>query len=131
MFKKQTISGDLIRYGVVGLVAFGADFATLYLFKTYLDFHYLIAAAFGFLVGLLINYSLSIKWVFSYRKIKNAKLELLIFVFIGVAGLLINELVMYVCTGLLLFYYLYSKIFATMIVFIWNFAVRRATLFKQ
>jgi len=131
MFKKQTISGDLIRYGAVGLVAFVADFATLYLLKTYLNLHYLVAAAFGFIVGLLINYSLSIKWVFSYRKIKNAKVELLIFVFIGVAGLLINELVMYVCTGLLLFYYLYSKILATMIVFIWNFAVRRATLFKQ
>jgi putative flippase GtrA len=131
MFKKKTISGDLIRYGVVGLVAFCADFAILYLCKAIFGMHYLIAAAFGFCAGLLINYILSIKWVFSYRKIKNPKTELLIFAFIGLMGLLINEMAMYVFTGLLLFHYLYSKVAATVIVFFWNFIVRRATLFKK
>jgi putative flippase GtrA len=131
MFKKKTISGDLVRYVVVGLAAFCADFATLFLCKTFLNMHYLVATVLGFLVGLMINYILSIKWVFSYRKIKNPKNELLIFAFIGVIGLLINEAVMYICTGLLLLYFLYSKILATIIVFFWNFTVRRATLFNE
>jgi len=131
MFKKQTISGDLIRYGVVGLVAFLADFTTLYLFKTFLNLNYLIAAGVAFVAGLSVNYLLSIKWVFNYRKIKNVRFELLVFGMIGLFGLLINELVMYVCTGLLLLYFLYSKVFATIIVFAWNFGVRRAMLFKE
>ena len=130
MLKKGTMSGDLTRYAVVGFVAFAVDFGTLFFLKNYWGVHYLLAGACGFALGLGINYLLSTAWVFQNRKMKKRSVELAVFALIGVVGLGINEFILYTLTGLFLVYYLYSKIFATVIVFFWNFLARRYTLFK-
>ena len=49
---------------------------------------------------------------------------------IGVAGLAINELLMWLFTDWLLFHYLVSKIIATAVVFFFNFFIRKFALFK-
>jgi len=127
---KRTVKEEFARYIVVGAVAFGFDFGTLYVLKNYLNLHYLIAAAAGFMLGLLVNYILSTIWVFQYRKIQKKSVELAIFAGIGLVGLLINEFMLYVLTGIFLVYYLYSKIAATVVVFFWNFIARKYALFK-
>lgn len=69
---------QLLRYTVVGGLAFIVDFSTLYFFTEFFGFHYLISAAIAFIFGLIVNYYLSIKWVFSTRKMNNVLTEFLI-----------------------------------------------------
>ena len=70
---------QLLRYMVAGGVAFVADVAVLALLTQGLGVHYLIAAAVAFLLGMAINYALSVRWVFKYRSVDNPRYEQLLF----------------------------------------------------
>ena len=127
----KTNSGivQFFRYGIVGGLAFCADFGTLYGLTDGAGVHYLLSAAAGFLVGLTLNYSLSVRWVFSQRKIANKAGEFALFAVIGIAGLGLNELIMWVLTDLMAVYYLGSKIVTTGVVYLWNFFARKLLVF--
>ncbi len=90
---------EMARYGLVGLVAFLVDFAVLILLTRVVGMYYLLSAAFGFALGLLVNYLLSIKWVFVSRAMGDRRIEFLIFAAVGVAGLGITEAVLWLGTN--------------------------------
>ena len=120
---------QLFRYVIVGFIAFGVDFGTLYVMTDLMGVHYLLSNALGFIFGLVINYLLSIQWVFANRKMEDRRKEFTVFSLIGVIGLIINQLVMWTFTEYLAVYYLYSKVIATAVVFFWNFFARRHIVF--
>ncbi len=132
VFKGKTNSTflQLIRYTFVGGFAFVIDFGTLFILTNYLNIYYLLSAAIAFLIGLTINYSLCIRWVFVKRNIRNRKAEFLLFMFIGIIGLALNELFIWIFTDVALMHYLISKIFTTIIVYLWNFFARKFMLFN-
>lgn len=121
---------QLFRYVFVGGTAFVADFGSLYLLTEYAGLHYLVSATIAFVIGLAVNYLLSTLWVFQARKVRNPYMEFLFFALIGVVGLGLNALIMYVFTDLLAVYYLLSKIISTFLVFMWNFLARKYLLFN-
>ncbi|NDP20696.1 MAG: GtrA family protein [Paludibacter sp.] len=122
---------QLFRYTQVGGIAFIVDFGLLLLLTEYFNVHYLISAGISFLIGLLLNYYLSIKWVFTIRTFEKKWIELLFFSLIGLIGLGLNEFLLWVFTDILLLYYLISKFFTSFIVYFWNFFVRKFLLFTS
>lgn len=130
-FLKSTdhMGKQYVRYIFVGGSAFIIDFALLVFFKEVVGLHYLVAATTSFLVGSVYNYALSTRFIFQTRVFSNKHLELLFFVLIGVSGLVLNSLIMYVCSTHVGVYA--SKILSGVAVFSWNFIVRRITLFSH
>lgn len=128
--KSDHIAVQFFRYGFVGGLAFLVDFGTLYFLTSILKIHYLISAAAAIIIGLVVNYALSTFWVFTNRVVSNKIMEFIIFSIIGFVGLGLTELIMWFCTEIMLFHYLISKIIATVIVFLWNFIVRKFVLFR-
>jgi putative flippase GtrA len=122
---------QLIRYTFVGGFAFLIDFGTLFMLTEYLDFHYLLSAGIAFTLGLVTNYLISIRWVFATRNFSNKKLEFIMFMVIGLVGLGLNELFIWIFTDLFAIYYLLSKILTTMLVYLWNFFARKMILFSK
>jgi len=123
---------QLFRYIIVGGFAFFIDFGLLIFLTETLNIHYLTSAAISFIAGLGLNYFLSIKWIFQNRKCQNKLNELFFFSVIGVIGLIINEIVLWLFSGTILtFHYTISKVISTAIVFIWNFTARKYLLFNQ
>lgn len=122
---------QLFRYGFVGGAAFIVDYGALYILTEYAGFHYLLSATIAFILGLLTNYLLSISWVFNNGKMSNRLLEFLVFALIGVIGLGLNTIIMYISTDLLGVHYMISKIISTILVFFWNFFARKFILFKS
>ena len=90
----------------------------------------MISAAIAFILGLIINYFLSVNWVFNRRTLENRTFEFGIFAVIGIVGLGLNEVFIWFFTQDLQIYYLFSKIFAAIIIFFWNFFARKFTIFK-
>jgi putative flippase GtrA len=133
IFKGKTNSTtlQLFRYTFVGGFAFLVDFSTLYFLTEYFNIYYLLSAGIAFTFGLIINYFLSVKWVFNSRAMKSRPLEFLLFTLIGLVGLGLNELFLWVLTDILLIYYLLSKIITTVIVYLWNFFARKYILFSK
>ena len=115
---------------MVGAIAFAFDFTSLFALTQFGGVHYLVAAGIAFLIGLSINYALSIKWVFNRRSIQDKRMEFLLFALIGLAGLGLNELLIWLFTEIARFHYLASKIISTMFVYLWNFFARKYSLFR-
>lgn len=133
LFRNKTNNSytQLFRYTIVGGFAFIIDSGCLFLFTEYFHIHYLLSAGISFILGLIVNYSLSISWVFGSRNIHNGYIEFLIFLIIGVVGLGLNELFIWIFTEKLLLYYLISKILTAIIVYFWNFTARKIILFRK
>lgn len=122
---------QLFRYTFVGGFAFMVDFGTLYILTDYLKIYYLISAGIAFILGLIVNYLLSIKWVFNVRVVENHMLEFLIFSLIGLVGLGLTEFFLWLFTDILLIYYLVSKAITAFMVYFWNFTARKIFLFNK
>lgn len=120
---------QFVRYFFAGGAAFAVDFGTLWLLTDVFGLHYLLSAAAAFAAGLLTNYAISIRWVFSRRTLRSRKAELAGFAAIGIAGLGLNEAVMWVVTEVSGHHYLLAKAFSTAAVFLWNFTARKYLLF--
>ena len=122
---------QLFRYLWVGGVAFIVDYGCLFLLTEYAHISYLISAAVAFLCGLIVNYLLSVAWVFSNSRLDNKMAEFVVFAVIGLVGLLLNEGIMYLCCEVLNVHYMISKLCSTGIVFFWNFFGRKLILFSK
>src|SRR5438067_2358033 len=100
---------QLFRYAVVGGLAFVVDLGALITLTELAGWHYLVSAAAGFGLGVATNYALSVLWVFNERIVRNRLAEFLLFLVLGVFGLGLNELTLYVLTGLAGAHYVLSK----------------------
>ncbi len=121
---------QLLRYFFVGGFAWLVDFGLLAGLTELAGMHYLWSAAVGFMAGLVINYVISVWWVFDSRRLSSPLAEFGLFAFIGVAGLGWNELLLWLLVAFGGVHYLLSKVAATAFVFGWNFVVRKVVLFR-
>jgi len=122
---------QFFRYLFVGGTAFVVDYGLLYMLTEYAALHYLLSATISFIAGLVVNYFLSTWWIFRKSKLQNKWAEFLVFAIIGVVGLLLNNLFMYVFTDLFHIHYMVSKLITTALVMVWNFVGRKYILFNK
>jgi putative flippase GtrA len=121
---------QLFRYAFVGGVAFVVDWLTMVILTEH-GLYYLIATVVGFILGLVANFILSKLLVF---KKSNANLslvrEFIDYAIIGVIGLGLTELLMYLLTDVCNVYYALSKVISAVIVLFWNFLARKVFIYK-
>lgn len=135
---------QIIKFGIVGFFCFLIDYGITVVFTNVFGVHYLISKFLGFVVSAIVNYILSIKFVFTNKKEMDRKKEFSVFIILSAFGLLINEIVMFVCMDLifpasaLLQKYItrelmvsISSIAATGIVMIYNFISRKLFLERK
>ena len=127
----RSLAGEGARYLAAGTAALALDF-TLYTSLIRLaDVHYLVAAPVGFMAGLTLIYFLSVRWVFGQRRLASARLEFMIFAGLGLAGLALNQLVVYLGVEWLGLAYELAKLLSAAVVFAFNFISRKLLLFTR
>jgi putative flippase GtrA len=120
---------QLVRSLVVSVIALIVDFSTLVILKEVFGVHYIWAAAIGFSFGVVVNYLLSVWWVFAERKLSSKKAEFTIFAVICTVGLILNLVII---SGLVEWGHLdyrIAKAISTIVVFFWNFIGRKKILY--
>lgn len=131
MEKFEFVRKEFFKYFFSSGLAFVLDYSILYLAVDGLGWNYLIGASLGFSFGIVCIYFLSTRWVFDARSCNDRCREFYIFTFIGIVGLIVNLSVLFVCTSVLGFYYLWSKIWSVAVVFSFNFGMRKYILFRE
>ena len=121
---------QLIKFGIVGVIATLIDLAVLMLLKEFMHVDVLAASAVAFSVSVIANYILSM--IFVFKGSENSKVkEFIVFVALSIGGLLLNQFIMWLGTEIFTVYYLWIKVFALVFVPIYNFITRKIFLEKN
>ena len=121
---------QLIKFGIVGVIATLIDLAVLMLLKEFMQVDVLVASAVAFSVSVIANYILSMLFVFKGSENSKVK-EFIVFVALSIGGLLLNQFIMWLGTEIMTAYYLWVKAFALVFVPIYNFITRKIFLEKK
>ena len=140
---------QILKFGVVGIISFIVDFVITMAVSTLLRTSVgmttsqaaLVGAFFGFVISVIVNYILSMKYVFERREDLDRKKEFTIFVVLSIIGLGINELIILFCIDLVYANWAWlhnligatlatagAKIVATAVVMVYNFVTRKIFL---
>ena len=125
MNKLFSLIVQLFKFSIVGVICFIVDFAVLYVLKEFVHLHVLLAAGISFSVSVILNYILSIYFVFDVDRQKNKKRNFILFVVFSVIGLVLTELLMKLGIDVLNVNYMLVKVGATVIVMVYNFVTRK------
>ncbi|MDD5395597.1 MAG: GtrA family protein [Thiothrix sp.] len=122
---------EFLRYFVVSLIALSLDLGAFSASLRLFGLPWVAAATIGFVVGLLVAYILSVCFVFAKRKLRQAPLaELLAFSLVGLGGLGVTQIVLWIGIERLQINPELSKLCAAGFTFIFNFVVRKLMLFN-
>lgn len=156
--KKQLIL-EILRFLIVGGTATLVDYFVFWIFDGVLfplistaawwtTVSLIVATALGFCVGLVVNWLLSVRFVFKQVKNKeeaSSKKSFALFTIIGVIGLAITEVGILLLVAILPGFSLFgttellgttwakwlAKIVMTCIVLVWNYIGRKLFIFKS
>ncbi len=121
---------QLFRYVFVGGFAYLVDWGTMYLLMYYMSVPYLWAASGGFILGLAVNYIISRYWIFQQSQFKSRTLEFVSTGLIGLVGLFLNGLFIWILVEYFGVLPIWAKPLAAVPIFLWNFLGRRLLVFR-
>ena len=117
------------RYFFVGGAAACVDIGLFWLFARELGLPYLRVATASFVLATLVNYWLSIRFVFVSGQRFRRRWEMAMVFVVSAAGLGFNAGILWLCVELAHLDLLVAKLVATGVVFFWNYFARRALIF--
>lgn len=121
---------QIIKFGIVGAVAAVVDFGVLVILNELLRIGVLVSSAISFCISVAVNYILSMTFVFKSKNQDKIR-EFIIFVLLSVGGLCLNQLILWIGIKFTDVYYLIVKLFALVVVPVYNFITRKIILEKK
>ena len=115
---------EIIRFCFVGGVSFLMDYSILFALTEFAGVYYLYSSAISFGITVVFNYWLCVIYVFKDASKQSAR-RAMIFFGTGIVGLGLNQLCMWFFVAIVGLHYMLAKIFATIIVTIWNYITKR------
>lgn len=135
---------QIFKFAIVGGISFVVDFLVYTIMCNVLNIHYIIAGISGFTVSVVVNYILSMRFVFVSKDDLRKDKEFVIFVVLSLIGMFLNSVILYVCIDLIYMNWnwlnqvlsidwmnILAKVIATGIVMVYNFITRKIFLEKK
>lgn len=126
----KKLINQILKFGVVGIIAFLIDYSILTLLTEIFNVYYLTSACISFTISVIFNYIASMKFVFKGKDTNKYK-EFFVFVLLSIIGLLINQFGMKCMVEYIHIHYLISKVFITGVVMCYNFITRKLFIEKK
>ena len=127
----RRVADESVRYLAASTLALAVDFGLYSGLIRLAGVDYLVAAPIGFAAGLATIYAVSIRWVFRHRRLQSAHAEFALFAMIGLAGMALNQGVVWASVEKLQLSYELAKVLSAGTVFGFNFVSRKLLLFTR
>jgi putative flippase GtrA len=119
---------NLILYGIIGSCSSGLDFLLYTLFVNVFNWHYLFSNCVSVLAGITTSFTLNRTYNF---KVKDQTIKrMLIFFTVGLCGMLMSNLILYVCIDCLEMNKIVSKLLSIGLVVIAQFVINKYITFR-
>ena len=127
MTEEGRVFFQIIKFGIVGVIAALVDVGVLVALKELCSVPVLLSSMISFCVSVSVNYLLSMSFVFKGKGESRVK-EFVVFVLLSIGGLLLNQLVLWAGVEFTRIHYLIIKFVAMVIVPVYNFITRKIFL---
>lgn len=116
------------KFALVGFTSLAVDYLLLIVLVELLHVDYLVGTTLAFIASVVVNYFLSMRFVFERRDDLSRKREFTIFALLSAIGLGLNDLFMFVGVAFLSVGYQAMKLISTFMVTWYNYFSRRRFL---
>lgn len=120
---------NLILYGIIGSFTSALDFAVFTLLSKYIGIHYIVANCISVLIGISTSFALNRSINFKVKD-KTGK-RFLIFLMVGLCGLLLSNVILYVGIDMLSGDELIVKLASIVLVVGFQFILNKFITFKE
>lgn len=122
---------EIFKYGISGVIT---TIINLYLLKIFIDFgmYYILANIISYIIGVIINYILNQKYVFSDSARGNtieAKKQFIKFLIMRIISLIIDTLLFYVAVSIFNFPVYWSRLILTIVMILATFILNKWFIF--
>lgn len=128
-FINKIVFLKFIKFGIVGFSGLFVDFGITYFFKEKLKIEKFLSNSIGFCCAATSNYFLNRIWTFNSTNPK-IMLEFGEFFLISLVGLGVNLLILWILTTKFNRNFYLSKLFAVVVVTLWNFVANMMFTFN-
>ena len=119
---------NIILYGIIGSCSSGLDFLLFSLFVQVCQWHYLPSNCVSVLAGIVTSFTLNRAYNF---KVKDHAIRRFgLFLLVGLCGMLMSNLILYVCIDCLTINHLVSKVLSIVLVVFIQFVINKYITFK-
>ncbi len=119
----------IILYGVFGSISSGLDFTIYTLLVRYVGVHYVVANCFSVLCGISTSFVLNRNYNFKVKD--KTKQRFTMFLTIGLCGMLLSNLILWLCIETFHFHTILSKLLSIVLVVFFQFLLNKYLTFKS
>lgn len=123
--RKRVFLKFLVAGGICGLL----DLILLYLFTSVFGLWYLYSGIISFFIVSVFGFFLNKKITFQDAR-KNSPNQYVKYIIVILIGMIINNIFLFVLTGVFAVWYIASRIFSSLIALIWNYYGNRRFIFS-
>ncbi len=120
---------NLILYGIIGCFSSGLDFCVYTLLVRSVGMNYLVANCISVIVGIATSFTLNRKY--NFKVTDRALKRFALFFTVGICGMLMSNLILYVCIDLLVLDTIVSKLLSIILVVFMQFLINKFITFKK
>ena len=120
---------DLILYGIIGCLSSGLDFCVYTFLVRIVGMNYLLANCISVVVGITTSFTLNRKY--NFKVIDRTIRRFAIFFTVGICGMLLSNLILYVCIEKLMMDSIVSKLLSIVFVVLIQFLINKFVTFKK
>jgi putative flippase GtrA len=120
---------SLLLYGAIGCVSAGLDFVVYFFLVNFLHVHYLYANILSIIIGITTSFLLNRRY--NFKVLDKFKRRFVMFLFVGLSGLFLSSLILYVCVHQLQLDNLLSKLLSIILVVFLQFLTNKNVTFKN
>jgi putative flippase GtrA len=127
---KKIIGHSSLRYGLIGIVAFGADYVTLLGLYQSLHISLFWAASTGFIIGFIISFLSNRQWVFGGTHNKKVTRQITEYLLLALFNYFFTVQAVAVLNNMGIKPYI-GKLLVMGLIAVWNYAIFRWVIFTR